>query len=305
MINRKEIKRKSKLILKRSYWYALLVSFLLLVAGAGNGSSFNIGSYSGNRSENPFDNSGSSQFDLDGIYDSIFGEDDMYTYSYRDDPPGYTHTPDNLWPFAIIIIGVVLFVLLLASLYRVFLGYPLEVGCRSFFINSASDEKITLSGLSVAFKSDIYLNVIKAMFLRSLFLFLWSLFFTGIFIISLIFSMVMSVIFFPAILVGLYYKLYSYSLVPYILADNPGIGASRALQLSQQMTDGHVLNMFVLDLSFIGWYILGFLALIIGILFVRPYPNTAKACYYAALKELAVQKGLTSEAELTKGFAVY
>lgn len=39
-------------------------------------------------------------------------------------------------------------------------------------------------------------------------------------------------------------------MVPYILADNPSIGAERAIQLSNRMTDGEKWDMFVLDLSF-------------------------------------------------------
>ena len=41
-----------------------------------------------------------------------------------------------------------------------------------------------------------------------------------------------------------------------------------------------------LQLSFIGWYILGFVALIVGLLFVAVYVNTASAAFYdQALKE--------------------
>lgn len=42
----------------------------------------------------------------------------------------------------------------------------------------------------------------------------------------------------------------------------------------------------LLQLSFIGWYILGFVALIVGLLFVAVYVNTASAAFYdQALKE--------------------
>jgi len=50
-------------------------------------------------------------------------------------------------------------------------------------------------------------------------------------------------------------------MVLYILADNPNIGAAEAITLSNEMTKGHKFDMFVLDLSFIGWYLLGSLAL--------------------------------------------
>ena len=37
------------------------------------------------------------------------------------------------------------------------------------------------------------------------------------------------------------------------------------------MTRGHKWNIFVLDLSFIGWFLLGILACGIGMFFVMPY----------------------------------
>ncbi|MBZ9687011.1 DUF975 family protein [Clostridium estertheticum] len=46
-------------------------------------------------------------------------------------------------------------------------------------------------------------------------------------------------------------------MAPYILSDNPCIGRNRALELSYKMTDGDKMNMWTLDLSFIGLYLLG------------------------------------------------
>ncbi len=51
------------------------------------------------------------------------------------------------------------------------------------------------------------------------------------------------------------------------------------------MTDGHKFDMFVLDLSFIGWYILGALALGIGVIFVQPYYDATQAELYKLLKK--------------------
>jgi uncharacterized membrane protein len=86
--------------------------------------------------------------------------------------------------------------------------------------------------------------------------------------------------------------------VPYIVADNPDIGSKRAIELSNQMTKGEKWRMFVLDLSFIGWYLLGFLAFVIGTLFVMPYEDATKAELYLHLRERAVDRGLTSLDEL-------
>lgn len=77
-----------------------------------------------------------------------------------------------------------------------------------------------------------------------------------------------------------------------------GIGTKRAVELSKQMTNGHKWNMFVLDLSFLGWYILGFLALGIGVLFVMPYDHSTKAELYKVLRQQALYDGLSSNKEL-------
>jgi uncharacterized membrane protein len=87
-------------------------------------------------------------------------------------------------------------------------------------------------------------------------------------------------------------------MVPYILADNPNIGYKRAIELSNNMTAGNKFNMFVLDLSFIGWYILGMLAFFIGTLFVLPYHFATEAELYLVLRKNALDSGLCSYDEL-------
>lgn len=86
-------------------------------------------------------------------------------------------------------------------------------------------------------------------------------------------------------------KAYAYRMVPYILADNPNIGVNEAITLSNEMTRGHKFDMFVLDLSFIGWYILGSIALGIGVLFVMPYENATNAELYLVLRKEALRNG--------------
>lgn len=93
-------------------------------------------------------------------------------------------------------------------------------------------------------------------------------------------------------------KSYAYRMVPYILADNPNIGYERAVELSMKMTDGHKFNIWVLDLSFIGWYLLGILALFIGILFVMPYVNATNAELYLVLRQNALDNRICSYEEL-------
>lgn len=79
-----------------------------------------------------------------------------------------------------------------------------------------------------------------------------------------------------------------YSMVFYILNDNPEMASMDALRLSKEMTKGFKGKLFLLYLSFIGWFILGTLALLIGLLWVVPYVQTSIANFYENLKEASV-----------------
>ena len=85
-------------------------------------------------------------------------------------------------------------------------------------------------------------------------------------------------------------KSYSYAMSEYILYDNPNIGADDAIKRSMEMMKGKKLKLFLLDLSFIGWFILAMLTFGIGLLLLVPYLYTARAAFYEDLKaELASQ----------------
>jgi len=155
-------------------------------------------------------------------------------------------------------IGLVILILLFL---RMLIGYALEVGGRKYFIRLSQGDS-NLSNLGFGFRKKRYFNIFITMFLRSIYLFLWTL----LFII-------------PGII-----KFYAYRMVPYILADNPEMKPGEAIKLSQKMTKGEKLDIFILDLSFLGWFILGALALGIGILFVQPYYDATNAELYLNLK---------------------
>lgn len=85
-------------------------------------------------------------------------------------------------------------------------------------------------------------------------------------------------------------KSYSYAMTEYILFDNPNIGAEEAINRSMVMMKGKKLKLFLLDLSFVGWFILALLTLGIGFVLLVPYIYTAHAAFYEDLKaELASQ----------------
>lgn len=80
-------------------------------------------------------------------------------------------------------------------------------------------------------------------------------------------------------------KIISYSMTPYILMDQPEVGAKDALKVSMAMTDGHKGEIFVMELSFIGWALLTCLTCgVLGLFYVIPYMNVTMAAYYEQLK---------------------
>ena len=79
-------------------------------------------------------------------------------------------------------------------------------------------------------------------------------------------------------------KSFAYALTPFILIDKPELSANEAIELSMKMMDGHKLDLFILYLSFIGWYLLSILTLCIGMLWVMPYMYTTMAAFYEDVK---------------------
>lgn len=154
-------------------------------------------------------------------------------------------------------------------LLGIFIGGPLEVGGRRYYINTTQGDESDFRVLTSVFGNDDYINVVKVMFFTKLYVFLWFL----------------------ALIVPGIIKYYAYSMVPYILAEEPDMTLNEALMLSEDMTYTHKMDMFLLDVSFIGWYILGGLFFGIGQVFVNPYVDATKAYLYEALKEQAREDG--------------
>lgn len=79
-------------------------------------------------------------------------------------------------------------------------------------------------------------------------------------------------------------KGYSYALTPYIVNDLVASGQdvhpNEVIQDSNKMMKGYKWQLFVLDLSFIGWSILTCMTFGIGSLWLIPYIQTTKANFY-------------------------
>jgi len=182
-----------------------------------------------------------------------------------------------------IVLGIFAIVFIFAVAFKTFISNPIIVGGRKYFIEAAEavngEEQARFGLLGFGFKGNNYMEIVKPMFLVDLYVLLWTL-----------------ALIIPGIIAS-----YTYKMVPYILADNPNIGTKRALELSKQMTDGEKMDIFILDLSFIGWYLLGLLACCVGVLFVQPYYDSTQAELYRVLREKALDSNMCSFEEL--GFA--
>lgn len=187
----------------------------------------------------------------------------------------YSDIDSGLIALSLMLLAAVAFAIIIALALRILVFYSLEVGGRRYFVQSAQcfDNR---GCFRFGFDGRNYTGIISTMFLKGLFNFLWFLLFV-----------------IPGII-----KFYSYRMVPYILADNPNIGAVRAITLSRNMTRGNKWRMFVLDLSFLGWYLLGLLCFGIGVFFVNPYYFATEAELYLALRENAIRSGMCSLDEL-------
>ena len=109
---------------------------------------------------------------------------------------------------------------------------------------------------------DDFFSAFKVTFLVGLYTFLWSL----LFII-------------PGIV-----KSYAYSMSMYVLAENKGKSARACIKESVRITEGYKGELFLLDLSFIGWFLLGSLTCGIAYFWIIPYYSVTKANAYRVLK---------------------
>lgn len=165
--------------------------------------------------------------------------------------------------------------LVIAFGWDAFVVGPIIVGKNRYFMERRGFES-KFDRLFWAYKSGRYLNIVKIMFWRDLKIFFWSLLFV-----------------IPGII-----KAYEYSMIPYILAENPDISSERAFLISKKMTMGEKWKIFVLNLSFIGWRILGALLCCVGEIFLEPYYEATMAELYQVMREKAHGTGISNYVEL-------
>lgn len=145
----------------------------------------------------------------------------------------------------------------------IFLENMYQVVSRRIFLEGRVYEKLTAQRFLYLLRLKKWIKVSWVMFVATVFESLWWLTFVGGII-----------------------KHYSYYMVPYIVAENPDVGALEAIRLSRKMMKGHKWECFILELSFMGWNVLGAMSLgILEVMYINPYKQATFCEYYADIRQ--------------------
>ena len=290
MWTRKELKTKAKQAVKRNYWKTVLVAlvFTLICSGAGL-----FGAASGGGGHRAYDESTAVETThelTNSEVNQMLEELDEVDMTDIDNPPidetnqifelyldgenedsqaiaGDFFGHDVNIPLSeIFVVTGVVFVLIIvvfavSMALEAFIANPVEIGTARYFtrnLNQAAEVK------EVAFGFDhSYRNTVGIMFWRDVYTLLWAL-----------------LLIIPGIV-----KAYEYRMIPFLLADDPTMSKDEAFAQSKRMMDGNKWRTFVLDLSFIGWYLLALPTLgLVTIFYASPYKRMTDAALYEELR---------------------
>ena len=170
-------------------------------------------------------------------------------------------------------------------LIKTFFLEVIEIGKNRYFLEQRRYLDTNVDKLLYTYKKKKTLKISIILFLKNFYLFLWN--FT---------------------IIGGIIKYYEYSMIPYILAENPNISSKDAFKLSKELTKGDKFKIFKIDLSLIGWKILGILTFNIGnIFFTNVYKETLFCELYTYLRnekydELSFKELLNDDLLFVKDF---
>ena len=159
----------------------------------------------------------------------------------------------------------ILLALLLSLLFFVFVQNTMKVVGRRLFLEAREYERVPAHHLLWLKSVHRWVKASLGVLLESVFLSLWSL-----------------------TIVGLPIKYYAYYLVSFIIAENPDIEPMEAIRLSSRMMYGHKWERFKVDMTLIGWRLLGGLTLGAADLFYgNQYLLSVDSEYYAYIRGLS------------------
>ena len=247
MWSREGIKNYAKDFLREHYWKAFLVCLIASIFTGNNGGNSNRNRQSRNTN---FYNENQIVRQIEEMEGKVFTGSNNFV----------VNNASRIWrksPIRYIMRSTSAILILIFSILLVTVGYALQVGRSRFFLKGFNGY-VEIGNLLSTFNSGEYWTIVKTMFLRNIYQILWT---------------------FLLIIPGII-KSYEYSMVPYILSEEPNLSPNEAITRSRQITDGHKLDMLILDISFWGWYILGSLFFGLGVFFVNPYKEATYGKLY-------------------------
>lgn len=153
----------------------------------------------------------------------------------------------------------------LSFVVSILLVGPLSIGLYNLILSYIRQEEMQDSALQTVIKTAMgnYTNCVISYFLMTI-------------LIALIVIPTLGI---GAIILGC-----AYAMVPFILRDNPELTPKEILHKSRMMMRGHKWDLFVLVLSFIGWFLVAIITFGIGFLWIGPYLDAAIAHFYEDIK---------------------
>ena len=275
-MNRTFLKERAKTAFKRNYWICVVVALILAMITGALASSGSVSSFRNGLRKARYEDSYRYEAKVKESANVL----DVASPGIGDiGNTAITATAIGLG--FIIIMVVILIVAAVGIAISVFVTNIFEVGARKFFLENTSGP-VKIDSLIYGFNNGHYMNVVKVQFMKHLYIFLWCL----LFII-------------PGII-----KAFEYYYVSYLLSEDPTLDYNTALKMSSEMTNGHKWDIFVLELSFIGWHILGGITFhLVDIFWTNPYQYATEAELYLYAKngyQEVVEKKLEVKEEKTE-----
>lgn len=298
MWKRKELKNNARKVIKKNYWTAIVICFLIALFTGEFGTSI-MGIFPTDDSMDPYyiishpdtvfesnqpereneilkrqeevvEDLKTRKENLNDTELKIVNVIESYLDSMTKSQKFIFKISDSIKSFILDkdVLGIGLAVMSVLSMaFSIFIANPLIVSLRRYFIKARKNQSTKINVVLDIFKKESWIRVAITMFLKDVFTILWFL-----------------------TIIGGFIKMYEYAMIPYILGDNPKMKWKEAFKLSKQMMKGNKWKLFVLDLSFIGWEILSLFTFgLLNIFYVNPYKVATNVELYEVLKKEAIE----------------
>lgn len=298
MWKRKELKNKAKNVIKKNYWTAIVICFLIALFTGEFGTSI-MGIFPTDDSMDPYyiishqdtifesnqketeneilkkqeevvEDFKSRKENLNDIELKIINVIESYLDSMTKSQKFIFKISDSIKSFIFNkdVLGIGLAVMSILSLaFSIFIANPLIVALRRYFIKARKKQNTKINVVLDIFKKESWLKVAITMLLKDIFTLLWFL-----------------------TIVGGFIKMYEYAMIPYIMGDNPKMKWKETFKISKQMMKGNKWKLFMLDLSFMGWEILSLFTFgLLNIFYVNPYKIATNVELYEVLKKEVIE----------------